>query len=138
MNSAIDDEEDIQMFSNQELVEPCVQDGEELTRDQTTMFLNKYCEDTSLPSVANRLADTIVEYELNQGTPFKPRDDYEIDDEIISEEEHLIINEEPETVPTQDDQTLPYREVHDEICDEIDVVMNPTAEQSDIVANLEY
>ena len=85
----VDIADDIEFFTSKDLVEPCIQDGKEFTRDQTTMFLNKYCEDTNIPSVANRLADTIVEFELNQGTSFRPRDDHEVDDEIISEEEFL-------------------------------------------------
>ena len=53
------------------------------------MFLNKYCEDPNLPSVANRVAETIIEYEVNREIPFTPRDDVEIEDEIITEEEFL-------------------------------------------------
>ena len=154
----VDIADDIEFFTSQDLVEPCIQDGKEFTRDQTTMFLNKYCEDTNIPSVANRLADTIVEYELNQGTSFRPRDDHEVDDEIISEEEFLknieeevvvhevddeIISEEEFLknieeqiiVQEQDAVTLPHRVSHDEITNEIDVVMNPTEEQSSTVAN---
>ena len=33
------------------------------THNQTSMFLNKYCENTDLPTVANRVADIIVEFE---------------------------------------------------------------------------
>ena len=31
--------------------------------DKTTMFMNKYCEDQNLPSVANRMAEMIVDFE---------------------------------------------------------------------------
>ena len=34
--------------------------------DQTTMFFNKYSENTDIPSAANILADAIIEYEISQ------------------------------------------------------------------------
>ena len=76
-------------FSKKDSIEPCTQDDQDIALDQTTMFLNKYCEDTNIPSVANRLAETIIQYEVNQGIPFINTDDDQIDDEIITEEEFL-------------------------------------------------
>ena len=60
-----------------------------ISDDRTTMFLNKYCENIDIPSVANRVADTIIEYEIMQCIPMQPEDDFDADDEIITEEEFL-------------------------------------------------
>ena len=47
-----------------ETFEPCVRENAQVLKDQTTMFLNKYIEDTNMPSVANRLSDIIIDYEV--------------------------------------------------------------------------
>ena len=60
-------------------------------RDQTTVFMNKYCEDPNLPSVANKLADMIVDFEIASKIPIEDDSDFEIDDEIVSEEQFLEI-----------------------------------------------
>ena len=60
-----------------------------MQQDQTTMFFNKYSEDTEIPTVANRLADAIVEYEVSMSIPFNQINDEQIDDEVITEEEFL-------------------------------------------------
>ena len=57
------------------------------THNQTTMFLNKYCENVNIPSVANKMADIIVDYESSQGISMENEDDFEIDNEIITEDE---------------------------------------------------
>ena len=120
----------------------------EPTHDQTTMFFNKYCEDTNIPSVANRLAETIVEYEANHEIPFNYKDDDTIDDEIITEEEFLrnidqeLDSENPaETIPDIDieenleDILLTHKDVVDEVSDQIDMMFNPSEEQSSLLAN---
>ena len=43
-----------------------VNDEVEKEHNQTTMFMNKYCEDPNLPTVANKLADMIVDYEMKK------------------------------------------------------------------------
>ena len=53
------------------------------------MFLNKYCEDTNITSVANKLADIIVDYETSQTIRIENEDEFEVDDEIITEDEFL-------------------------------------------------
>ena len=50
-----------------------------------------YCEDPDLPSVANELADMIVDYELAQKIQIEDDSDFEVDDEIVTEEEFLRI-----------------------------------------------
>ena len=87
-------------LSNHESLEPCKQDEKVDDQEKTTMFLNKYCEDTSIPSVANKLADTIIQYEINQHIPFLSRNDDQIDDEVIGEEEFL--KNEDEEIDAQD------------------------------------
>ena len=44
------------------------QENDEVQKEhnQTTMFMNKYCEDPNLPTVANKLADMIVDYEMKK------------------------------------------------------------------------
>jgi hypothetical protein len=59
------------------------------THNQTTMFLNKYSENTNIASVANKFADIIVDYETNQQIIIENEDDFEIDYEIIPEDEFL-------------------------------------------------
>ena len=55
----------------------------------SVMFLNKYSESTYLSSVADKMADIIIDYETNRDIPVENEDDFEIDDEIITEEEFL-------------------------------------------------
>ena len=42
----------------------CCEDKNSMFKDQTTVFMNKYHEDVDVPSIANKLADMIVEYEV--------------------------------------------------------------------------
>ena len=51
---------DTQSFQTSQLPE-C-----EWTNNKMTLFLNKYCEDVNMPTVANRVADIIVDYESNK------------------------------------------------------------------------
>ena len=60
-----------------------------ISNEQTTMFFNKYCEDPSLPSVANRMAESIVNFEIRKDIAFNVQDDFDLDDEAITEEEFL-------------------------------------------------
>jgi hypothetical protein len=69
--------------------EPLKSTENKMTHNQTTMFLNKYCEDTNITSVANKLADIIVDYETSQTIRIENEDDFEVDDEIITEDEFL-------------------------------------------------
>ena len=110
-----------------------------LSHDKTTMFLNKYCENIDLPSVANRVADTIVDYEMMQNVPFQTKDDFDIDDEIITEEEFL--NEvdaeldELDSNQSEDEYQIEdslenilttHKEVNDEISDHVETVWDYT------------
>ena len=145
-----DDKDENNIINNckKDLFEPCKQDEQEMTHDQTTMFLNKYCEDPNIPSVANRLAETIIEYEINRELPFTNRNDDEIDDEIITEEEFLknVDDEmsfkdqsESDNIDLvenlQDISTTHQNEVMDEIDDQMDMMYNPSEEQSRLLAS---
>ena len=55
--------------------------------------MNKYCEDISLPTVANRLSDIIIQYETVNKIPVNYESDFEIDDEVVTEEEYLKLME---------------------------------------------
>ena len=57
--------------------------------NRTTIFLNKYCEDIDSTSIANRLADAIVHFEVEHSVPIENEDDFEIDNEIVDENEYL-------------------------------------------------
>ena len=58
-----DDEEDFFQRYDIDVHEP---PANERKQDYTSMFFNKYCENTDLPTVANRFADVVVEYETNK------------------------------------------------------------------------
>ena len=145
-----EEDDDILNFSKKDTFKPCTQDDKDITHDQTTMFLNKYCEDPNLPSVANRVAETIIEYEVNREIPFTPRDDVEIDDEIITEEEFLRnvdeemnFQDQTETVEnTNLEEILPdistthHKEVNDEINNQMDMMVNPSEEQTALLASI--
>ena len=49
-----------------ESIEPSELSETDRTHNMTSMFLNKYCEDIDMPTVANRVADMIVDFEMNK------------------------------------------------------------------------
>ena len=69
--------------------EPEISTQDNWSHNQTTMFVNKYCESIDLPSVANKVAEMIVNYETSKRINIENENDFEIDNEIISEEEFL-------------------------------------------------
>ena len=77
-----------------ETFEPCIGNDNQIAKDQTTMFLNKYLDDTNIPTVANRLSDIIIEYEVAKNISSAQLEDAELDDEIVNEEEFLANVEE--------------------------------------------
>ena len=90
-----DDDEEIEVEEVDELFckgndnEPLKSADDEWTHNKTTMFLNKYCEDINVPTVANRMADMIIDFEMSKRIPIENEDDFDVDDEIISEEQFL-------------------------------------------------
>ena len=121
--------------------------NEDLSHDQTTMFLNKYCENIDIPSVANRVADTIVDYEIMQSIPFQTKDDFDVDDEIITEEEFLHdvdaeldelelsqSDEENEIEDCLEDILTTHSEVNDEISDHVETVFDHTTSKTEDLA----
>ena len=122
--------------------------NDDWSNDQTTMFLNKYCENIDLPSVANRVADTIVDFEIMQSIPFQTKDDFDIDDEIITEEEFLndVDAELDELESSQSDSDYQIEEsledilsthktVNDEISDHVETVFDHTNSKTKDLAN---
>ena len=112
-----------------------------ISHDRTTMFLNKYCENIDIPSVAYRVADTIIDYEIMQCSPMQTEDDFDADDEIITEEEFLKdvddqITTEDEFLKDVDDELDNIEssqgddecqlEDNDEICDNVETVFDHT------------
>ena len=58
------EEEDIFKKYNIEVHQPIAENLKK--QDYTSMFFNKYCEDTNVPSVANKFANVVVDYEMNK------------------------------------------------------------------------
>ena len=84
------DENSNPLLSNPFEVYPTLEDDKmKVDQDQTTLFMNKYCEDPNVPSVANRMADIIVEYESEKKIMIENDCDFELDDEEVTEEEFL-------------------------------------------------
>ena len=136
---------------------------EDLIHEKTSMFLNKYCESIDVPTVANRVADIIVNYEINQKINIADENDFEMDNEIITEEDFLqrvddyldnqnidvvkdrMVNEDDlidmndqmdETGYEEDIQKLEFKLVQgdDNISNNLDLMTNPTDENSQFIA----
>ena len=60
-------------YFNQEPFNPVTSNKETTAHEKTTMFLNKYCENTDVPSIANRLAGAIVDLRLAEKFPSKTK-----------------------------------------------------------------
>ena len=115
--------------------EPCLKDEVEFSHNKTTLFLDKYCENPDVPSIACRLAEVIVEYEIHNSIEIYERDDEEIDDEILSEEEFL---KQVDDENDQDNCLLKenkHKEVQDEISDDIDVLIDPPENTSESLSS---
>ena len=85
---AMEDDENIE---NEEQYEPVPLPKDDC-HNRTTMFFNKYGEDTDIPSIANRLADAIVHFEIKNSIQIDDEDDFLIDNEIVTEEQFLHSN----------------------------------------------
>ena len=137
---------EVDFSKHSEIFEPYQVEEKNISHDQTTMFFNKYCEDVGIPSVANRMAESIVNYEINKHIAFNSDDDFEDEDEIITEEEFLAnIDDEmnqqaQQTIQEVDieeclvDISNTHMEVNDEIIENLDIVFNPSDIQSEILA----
>ena len=110
--------------------QPIQNDGKQ---DHASIFCNKYCEDINLPTVANRFADIVVDYEINKNILINEKEDFDIEDQRESEESE-------ETFLRQVDNELDNQEydieenlsslskshnpnVHDEVDDDIDTLI---------------
>ena len=87
---AMEDDENVE---NEEHYEPVPLPKDDC-HNRTTMFFNKYGEDTDIPSIANRLADAIVHFEIKNSIQIDDEDDFLIDNEIVTEEQFLHSNKE--------------------------------------------
>ena len=58
-----------------------------VTNTQTSMFMNKYCENIDMPTIVNKVADMINTYEIANKISLNNEDDFEQDEECITEEE---------------------------------------------------
>ena len=110
--------------------EPFVIKGED-TKSKTTLFLNKYCENPDIPSMANKLADVIIEYEINQSISSQYRNDEENDDETITEQEFVNdVQDLDESEECLSGMKLTCQELIENIDESIDVLINPSESQS--------
>ena len=99
--------------------------------NKTTMFLNKYAEDTEIQSIANKLADTIVHFEITSCVPINDEDDFLIDDENATEEEFEQNNAaegENRNYDTEvnDNLTIPLDDVGDKVNTDLDSFYQPS------------
>ena len=129
-------------YFDQEQFEPVKANNVEREHNQTTMFLNKYCEDPDLPSVANRLASAIVDYELSKKIPTHVEDDFEVDEEVLTEEQFLEELDDKEQNLEQNDAPESIEEIStnsnckDELSDHLDAFINPTLGETKIFSNI--
>ena len=95
--------------------------------------MNKYCEDPNLPSVANHLAEMIVDYEMTNKIHIENDCDFEVDDEIVTEEEFLqIIDQELDEQNSGNDQMEESNEdishfsnIQDQLSSNLDEIASP-------------
>ena len=127
------------------------------------MFLNKYGEDSDLPTVANKLADMINTFELINKIQVDEENDFEVDDEIITEEEfrskveedikkRLHQSRKEATKTGKDIHTVDISDqldidelkqkfstysstVQDDLLDHLDILISPNNHQSNLIAN---
>ena len=88
-------------------------------RDQSTVFCNKYEEDGSLPTVANRLADIIADFEIKNGIDSEEyrADKADVNDEIDLEEIDMFMDSFENNQGDRHQETH-QKEVRDEIYDD--------------------
>ena len=105
-------------------------------QDYTSMFFNKYCEDTNLPSVCNRYADVVIECEKQRNILSNEEDDFDIEegssnDETLNESQEEITIEEtlPNISKTHDINVI------DEVHESLDMFFNPTEDETEILAH---
>ena len=150
-------------IGEKEVFEPLKSDEVDWQHHQTTMFLNKYCEDPNSGTVVNQMAEMIVDYETYKDIQIDNDDDFEIDNEIITEEEflrnvdniHTVHNEEYEDKiiqitdqlsDSEDDQVDELEETlqnfksshqpaSDEIHNNLNVLNNPSKDESELIAD---
>ena len=97
-------------------------DEQTFFRDQSTVFCNKYEEDVGVPTVANKLANIIVNVEILNKIDYE---DYEaenldINDEINLEEVKEFWDDINIEVVDQNKHFQEYKEVEDEFCQNVE------------------
>ena len=104
-------------------------------QSQCSLFMNKYCEDPDLPSIANRLADVIIAFEIDKAISNNFTNDEDFDDELVTEED-FINDEETEDEKNQDKETFNVWSqnivtgIHNEICNDFDSLIAQTEYES--------
>ena len=138
IENVIDD--DLTNFSHEETFTPIIEEGGKITHDQTTLFLNKYGEDTDVPTVANRLADAIVDYEVNRHIAIENQDDFEIDDENITEEQYLKEIDELEDIVNKEIEDSRAKtklsHIKDALTDHLDTFVSPSEGETNMFSNI--
>ena len=93
------------------------------------MFLNKYCQDIDIPSVANKVADMVIDFEVNKKISVTNEDDFDVDNEIVTKEEFL------RRVDEELDKSNSFDEANrqEDLIDIDDQMSNPEEEDIQIV-----
>ena len=101
-------------LENTQIREPAVSNQEHVLHNKTTIFMNKYSPDSDHASVVNKLASMINEFEIQNGVSFNANEDFDVDDEIINEDEFLNIAQES----TEERQYFESRHDNDVVIEE--------------------
>ena len=135
-----DDMEVDENVDNEEQYEPVPLPKDDC-HNRTTMFFNKYGEDTDIPSIANRLADAIVHFEIKNSIQLDEEDDFLIDNEIVTEEQFLHSNKEQTGTDNNDiememewDISPLSKELETELVNDLDFYNRLSEEQANILS----
>ena len=166
-NSSSVEEEAHELFCQEDIIssfESIESNNINFTHNQTSIFLNKYCENPDLLTVANMLADLIIEFEVANKIQIDDENDFEVDDEIIDNDEFVskvndsIIQEKTNSSVCHSDETdiidlddqvveasastdvlkefvSTSNKEKNSLLDNLDVVSNPTSKYSKFIAN---
>ena len=131
------DENDLEALEEQFEALPIPQND---CNSRTTMFFNNYSEDTDTPSIANRLAEAIVQFEIENSVHLDNEDDFIIDNEMITEEEYFKDKNHQSEVSTElhkhdVEEVLSGKEQVDEFDNDLELYSQPNKEQIALLAD---
>ena len=74
--------------------EPLISENEVISAGQTTCFMDRYADTISDHTVVQKLADMIVEFEISNGILIEDAEDFDLDNEMVNDEEFFKTVEE--------------------------------------------